>query len=85
VIVGEMGWGLTRHLTAIGDAVNTASRLEQATKDHGVELVVSETTLTFAGLGLPDAERREIAVRGRSTALPVVLVRQAVDLARGAA
>jgi adenylate cyclase len=84
VIVGEMGWGLTRHLTAIGDAVNTASRLEQATKDHGVELVVSEMTLTFAGLGLPDAERREIAVRGRSTALPVVLVRQAVDLARGA-
>lgn len=85
VIVGEMGWGRTRHLTAIGDAVNTASRLEQATKDHGVELVVSETTLARAGLDAGDAERREIAVRGRTGALPVVLVRRVADLAgRGA-
>jgi len=80
VIVGEMGWGRTRNLTAIGDAVNTASRLEQATKDHGVELVVSETTLLRAGIELPDAERREIAVRGRTMVLPVRLVRNAADL-----
>ena len=42
VIVGEMGYARATSLTAIGDAVNTASRLEALTKEFGAELVVSE-------------------------------------------
>ena len=41
-LIGEMGHGSAMHLTAIGDAVNTASRLESATKEFGAELVISE-------------------------------------------
>ena len=41
VIVGEMGYGHATSLTAIGDAVNTASRLEALTKELGVQLVFS--------------------------------------------
>ena len=36
VIVGEMGYGNTVSITAIGDAVNTASRLEELTKTYDV-------------------------------------------------
>ena len=42
VIVGEMGYGKAAAITAIGDAVNTASRLEALTKDYDCELVVSD-------------------------------------------
>jgi hypothetical protein len=41
VIVDEMGWGEAAGLTAIGDAVNAASRLETLSKELGVELVIS--------------------------------------------
>ena len=37
-------------LTAIGDSVNTASRLESLAKDLGVELVVSENVAQRAGI-----------------------------------
>ncbi|MGE3936918.1 MAG: adenylate/guanylate cyclase domain-containing protein, partial [Rhodospirillaceae bacterium] len=42
VIIGEMGYGRASGLTAIGDAVNTASRLETLTKQFACQLVVSE-------------------------------------------
>ena len=38
-IVGQMGYERATQLTAIGDTVNTASRLEALTKEFGVELV----------------------------------------------
>jgi hypothetical protein len=47
-----MGYDRTSHLTAIGDTVNTASRLETLTKEFAVELVVSEELLARAGLSL---------------------------------
>lgn len=41
-IVGKMGYESVSLLTAIGDIVNTASRLESATKEFKVEFIVSE-------------------------------------------
>ena len=52
-IVGEMGYERATQLTAIGDTVNTASRLETLTKEFGVELVVSQELLDQAGTDLP--------------------------------
>ena len=51
-IVGEMGYERATQLTAIGDTVNTASRLETLTKEFGVELVVSQELLDRAGVDL---------------------------------
>ena len=51
-VVGRMGWGESFYLTAVGDTVHVAARLEQATKDHGAELVVSEDVARHAGLDL---------------------------------
>ncbi len=52
IIIGEMGYGGATAMTAIGDAVNTASRLEELTKEYTVELVVSEAVVARAGFDL---------------------------------
>ncbi len=54
-------------ITALGETVNLASRLESLTKDHGVQVLVSDRTLTVAALPVPDAmEPHQIIVRGIS-------------------
>ena len=80
VIVGEMGYGAARTLTAIGDAVNTASRLESMNKDYHSQLIFSEEVATRAGVDPSRFERHEIEVRGRTTLLPVRIVMSAHDL-----
>ena len=80
VIVGEMGWGRTTSLTAIGDAVNTASRLEAATKEFRAELVVSEEVAELAGVDFGEHRRHEVVVRGRETPLGVRVVASASRL-----
>ncbi|MBL8700610.1 MAG: adenylate/guanylate cyclase domain-containing protein [Alphaproteobacteria bacterium] len=80
-IIGEMGYGRTISLTAIGDTVNTASRLEAMTKEFDAELVVSAAVLSAARIELPAAIRREqTAVRGRQNLLAVAVVDRAREL-----
>ena len=52
-------------ITALGDTVNTASRLENAAKDFGASVAVSEDTVRIAGLTLPDEARECIPLRGK--------------------
>jgi adenylate cyclase len=80
VIVGEMGYGSATAITAIGDAVNTASRLEALTKEYNCELVVSEETAARAGLDLSDFPRHDIEIRGRREMLGVTTFERAADL-----
>ncbi|MBX6323177.1 MAG: 2Fe-2S iron-sulfur cluster binding domain-containing protein [Rhodospirillaceae bacterium] len=77
VIVGEMGYGRVTAVTAIGDAVNTASRLESLTKDYGSQLVVSEAVARHAGIDLSAFPRHEIMLRGREEAVIVRVVADA--------
>jgi adenylate cyclase len=79
-IVGEMGYGKASAITAIGDAVNTASRLESLTKDYDCELVVSEETIERAGLDLTDLPRREIEIRGKREMLAIRTLARAADM-----
>jgi len=79
-IVGEMGYGSAVAMTAIGDAVNTASRLETLTKTYGCQLVVSEETVLRAGLDLSAFPRYEIEIRGKRDMLSVRTVASASDL-----
>ena len=65
VILGAMGYGSARGLTAIGDTVNTASRLETATKEQGCVLCISADTIGYAGVVAPKSSRRHIKVRGK--------------------
>jgi adenylate cyclase len=80
VIIGEMGYGRTTALTAIGDAVNVASRLETLAKDRNVQLVVSARLARFARVDLAAFEMQAIDIRGRRRPLPVHLVAAAGEL-----
>ena len=52
VILGEMGHGPAASLTAIGDTVNVASRLEALTKEFACMVVVSAQLVERAGVHL---------------------------------
>lgn len=58
-------------ITALGDTVNAASRLETATKQLGAVAVVSEATLRAAGITVEGGEVHEISVKGRAEPLAV--------------
>jgi len=81
-VVGEMGYGDVSSLTAVGDTVNTASRLEALTKDYTAQLVVSELVLTTAGVDIVEGERHEVMIRGRSEPLAIRALIQTRDLPR---
>jgi adenylate cyclase len=74
-IVGEMGHGAARQLTAVGDTVNVASRLDAVAKAHAAELVASSTLLERAGRR-PDATAT-VAMRGRSGEITVAIFTRA--------
>ena len=84
VILGRIGVssasGAGERITALGDTVNTASRLESACKELKVQLVVSSETLKAAGMDTPAEHSHDITVRGKSKPLKVLALRRAVML-----
>jgi adenylate cyclase len=64
-IVGAMGPPRSRIVTAIGDTVNTAARLENLSKDYGCPLILSRPAAEAAGLTLAGEPLHECAVKGR--------------------
>jgi adenylate cyclase len=86
-IVGEMGYGPAISVTAIGDTVNTSSRLEAKTKDFGAQLIVSQHVADLAGLDETTLQHEEIEVRGRKEPMRILVLddaKQLKDLARSA-
>ena len=71
VILGNMGYGDARGLTAIGDTVNTASRLESATKEQKCILCISASAIHQAGMTAPDETKKRIVVRGKKDKLEI--------------
>ena len=71
VVLGNMGYGASRGLTAIGDTVNTASRLEAETKAQKCDVCVSAITAERAGIIISDGLKRHIKIRGKQTKLDI--------------
>jgi adenylate cyclase len=72
--VGTVGYRDTRTLTAVGDAVNTASRLQELTKTRAAHLVLSEPVARGAGLDVGQLAAEDVSIRGRASLLRIYAV-----------
>jgi adenylate cyclase len=73
-IVGSMGPPAAPIISAIGDTINSAARLESLTKQFGTTLVVSLDTLRAAGVALPDVPVHSVEVRGKVQQIQVLAI-----------
>jgi adenylate cyclase len=75
-VVGRMGYGSAISLTAIGDTVNVASRLQDLTKEYACQLVISEQVAQQAGVDASSLPRHELTVRNRRESLNIFVVHE---------
>jgi adenylate cyclase len=71
-VVGNMGSDSRFDYSAIGDAVNTAARLESATKDRKVDILIGKSTEDLCGYHLQKLD--PIAVKGKSEPLEIYTI-----------
>jgi adenylate cyclase len=83
-VVGEMGYGHAVSLTAVGDTINVASRLEGLAKERDADLVVSEPVAQALEADWPAFETEAVPVRGRRDPVRVFVVTDATALLPGA-
>ena len=68
-VIGNMGSDTRFDYSAIGDAVNTAARLESATKEAGVNILIGEETKKYCGISLK--RLKPIKVKGKEKPLKI--------------
>ena len=68
-VIGNMGSDTRFDYSAIGDAVNTAARLESATKEAGVDILIGEETEKYCGVVLKPL--KPMKVKGKEKALKI--------------
>ncbi len=73
-IIGEMGFGAATAVTAVGDTVNAANRLEALTKTYSCQLIISDHAARHAGIDLSAFASAEFTLRGRRQPMQVHLI-----------
>ena len=71
VISGNIGSTRRMEFTAIGDGVNLGSRLEGASKQYGIDAVISESTYKLCGDRVRVRELDRIQVKGKNQPVSV--------------
>ncbi len=75
-IVGNIGSKQRMEFTAIGDSINLASRLEQATRDRQVDILVSEFTYVATRSRFPFEPAGEISLKGKTESARTFTIRK---------
>jgi adenylate cyclase len=75
-VVGRMGYGSAVSLTAIGDTVNVASRLQDLTKEYGCQLVISEEVARYAGVKVDSFPCHQLTLRNRREPLAIYVIKE---------
>ena len=75
-IVGNIGSKQRMEFTAIGDSINLAARLEQATPDRGVDILVSEYTYVATRSRFPFEPAGEISLKGKTESTRTYTIRK---------
>jgi len=71
VIFGNVGTGKKMDLTAIGDGVNLAARLESANKEYHSHIIVSAATLHELGSSAEVRPLGSIVVKGKTVGVEI--------------
>ena len=71
-VIGNMGSDTRFDYSAIGDAVNIAARLESATKEAGVNILIGEETEKYCGYNLKSV--KPIKVKGKEKPLNIYTI-----------
>lgn len=80
LVLGEIGAAGNAPRTIIGETVNAASRLESATKDLSVELLVSASVLHAAGVDTTALDLVTLDLRGVAQPVQALAVPRAINL-----
>jgi adenylate cyclase len=77
VVIGDIGYKEHRVLTALGDAVNVAARLQDLTKDFDCEVLIADEVCRRAGVGAEALSPQQTEIRGRTDPLGVRVAKYA--------
>jgi adenylate cyclase len=79
-VVGRMGHGVAQYLTAVGDTVHVASRLQELTKEFSCQVVISEPVAVRANLDVSVFPHHTLTVRNRHNPLVIRTIDDIQDL-----